>query len=340
MAINLSASTRLTLRRSGCTFLKKKEELDSDILERLEADILELKRGYPLAYIRSKADFFGLEFFVNESVLIPRRETEVLVENAVSCIQKLNSEKGEAVSQTNSQINPVRMVELGVGSGCISISCAVNFYSVLGRGNVQKSVQKNVQNLCTCTENCTKSCKKHLPRKELCAEKCTESCTENCTFFVPGHKSEGVHIKKIEGSLPLSILGIEKSGEALEVARENVKKHGLQEVIELRQGDLLSELKGKFDILVANLPYVDEKSELGPGVREFEPHEALFAEDGGLELYKKVLKQVKEGNFGFKFILFEIGYDQGERMRELCGGFDVEIIKDLEGRDRVVRLEK
>ncbi|MBT6068752.1 peptide chain release factor N(5)-glutamine methyltransferase [Candidatus Peregrinibacteria bacterium] len=266
-------------------FLKRGEELDDEICKKLKADISELERGYPLAYIRSKADFFGLEFLVNENVLIPRRETEVLVENAISCIQKLNSD-----------LEAVKMVELGVGSGCISISVAKNFVHV----------------------------------------------NKNDTDF--SHK--------------LAILGVEKSREALEIARENVKKYGLENIIELREGDLLTGISSgadeQFDILVANLPYVDEESEVGLGVREFEPYEALFAEERGLALYREVLEQIcakkssVDGGFGFKFILFEIGFDQAKRMRELCEefgfteeqGWNVEVIKDLEGRGRVIRLDK
>ena len=288
---------------SAGLFLKREEEVDSNVSTLIQMNMDTLKGGYPLAYIRGCQDFYGLEFKVNSSVLIPRRDTEILASEAADCIQKLFEGQGS-----------VRMLELGVGSGCISVSIA----------------------------------------HELVGGKRTES--------VPGHSivngtvQHGVHVNRSEptSSHKLAILGIEKSREALDVARENVAKYALSDVIKLREGDLLDRVDvskdGGFDILVANLPYVDENSDLGRGVREHEPHLALFAEDGGLALYRKVLEQILErrrlveGGFDFKAILFEIGYDQGDSMLEICRGFmpeyEVSLIKDLEGRDRVVKIVK
>jgi len=242
-------------------FLAHDQVLQKNVEVLLQMNIDSLKGGYPLAYIRGKQDFYGLEFKVNKNVLIPRRDTEILVSEVINCIQKLYSDGGG-----------VKMVELGVGSGCISISVAHEF-----RGK-------------------------------------------------------------------MSILGVEKSREALEVAQGNVRMHDLQDIIELREGDLLEGAEGDFDILVANLPYVDEDSELGEGVREYEPHMALFADEGGLALYRKVLEQVQGSDLTPRVILFEIGYDQGDRMRVMCGKYmpeyEVSIIKDLENRDRVVKMVK
>ncbi|MDP4008621.1 MAG: peptide chain release factor N(5)-glutamine methyltransferase [Candidatus Peregrinibacteria bacterium] len=239
-------------------FLTRDKEIPKNIETLIQMNIDTLKEGYPLAYIRGKVNFYGLEFIVNKNVLIPRRDTEIIVNEAIGCIKKLNK--------------LVRMLELGVGSGCISISIANEF------------------------------------------------------------------------SLPdqLSILGIEKSEEALQVANENVKKHKLENIIELSEGDLLDGIDDEFDILVANLPYVDLNAQLGSGVREHEPHMALFADDGGLALYRQVLEQIADKGMKFKYILFEIGFDQGEGAIELCKSlaceYEVSVVKDLEGRDRVVFL--
>lgn len=248
----------LKLDKAGL-FLAHGQELDSNIEKLLQMNMDSLKDGYPLAYIRGKQDFYGLEFRVSPSVLIPRRETEILVEEAIDCIQKLyDNESG------------VRMVELGVGSGCISVSVA-----------------KNVES-------------------------------------------------------GLSILGIEKSREALEIAQENVATHGLAEMIELREGDLFTGVEDDFDVLVANLPYVDPAFDLEKNVLDHEPHVALFADEGGLALYRKVLEQIGDKGFKPQVVLFEIGFDQGGRALQMCkelmSEYDVSIVKDLEYRDRVVKM--
>lgn len=269
---------------SSKLFLMRSEELSPDVLVRVKSDIARLGSSYPLAYIRGKADFYGLEFIVNENVLIPRPETEMLVDKTIECIKKLiNARNGEH------RVPQVKMIELGVGSGCIAVAVA--------------------------------------------------------TEFVPGHKSDYT-VKFGQGNVPpagcFEILGIEKSCEALEVARENVRKYSLKNIIKLREGDLLDGVEGDFDILVGNLPYVDEGSELGRGVREYEPHEALFAGEGGLALYRKVFEQLLKKKMRPEYILFEIGFDQGGRIIEMCNemmpDYDAEILKDLENRDRVLKM--
>jgi len=82
---------------------KEKGELDSFIRRRLLNE--------PLQYILGKSHFYGLEFFVNEKVLIPRPETELLVENLIKDI-------------TESKRKRVSIFEIGAGTGCISISIA------------------------------------------------------------------------------------------------------------------------------------------------------------------------------------------------------------------------
>lgn len=68
-------------------------------------------KGTPLCYLTNKREFFALSFFVNQHTLIPRHETEVLVEEAISRIKHY-------------PIQPVKMVEIGTGSGAISIALA------------------------------------------------------------------------------------------------------------------------------------------------------------------------------------------------------------------------
>jgi len=86
-------------------------ELDEETLSLLEQDLQSLLQGNPLAYILGKWEFYGLPFFVNANVLIPRPETELLVENAL-------------VYLTQQKSNNYLAVDVGSGSGCIAVSIA------------------------------------------------------------------------------------------------------------------------------------------------------------------------------------------------------------------------
>ena len=86
-------------------FAHGEAEVDPDIIE---AQVRRRAAGEPLQYIRGRADFYGREFLVDERVLIPRPETEILVEQAVARVPR-----------------GARVVDAGTGSGCIAISLAL-----------------------------------------------------------------------------------------------------------------------------------------------------------------------------------------------------------------------
>jgi release factor glutamine methyltransferase len=90
--------------------------LDSDltveIIHTLEEDLADLLAGKPLPYITGKAYFYGLQFKVDQSVLIPRPETECLVDTALEIIEQHKSN--------------VLLADIGTGSGCIALSLAKN----------------------------------------------------------------------------------------------------------------------------------------------------------------------------------------------------------------------
>lgn len=88
------------------------------------------------------------------------------------------------------------------------------------------------------------------------------------------------------------VLASDFSQDVLELAKENAKNLGAD--VKFIQSDLLDNIAGNFDLVVANLPYVDENwNWLDKKTLEFEPKEALFAEDGGLFLIKKLIKQTQ-----------------------------------------------
>ena len=133
--------------------------------------------------------------------------------------------------------------------------------------------------------------------------------------------------------------GSDLSGKALDVARFNAKNLGID--CELIQGDLFENIEERFDMIVSNPPYIAtrELEALMPEVRDHEPRMALDGMEDGLYFYRKIiagaLYYLKDGGW----LMFEIGYDQGEAVSTMMkqeGFHQVQVIKDLAGLDRVV----
>ena len=134
-------------------------------------------------------------------------------------------------------------------------------------------------------------------------------------------------------------VGVDLSERALKVAAKNVMKHKVK--VELIQSDLFACVEGCFDILVSNPPYIpsSEVDELMPEVRDFEPRMALDGSDDGLHFYRRISKEAKEHLTPGGLIFYEIGYNQGEAVKNILieeGFADIVIKKDLSGLDRVV----
>jgi len=213
----------------------------------------------PIAYLTGKKEFWSLTFQVNPSVLIPRPETELLVETALS----LPWPEGESKT----------VLELGTGSGAVIISLALSLSHRKGFRFVATDV----------------------------------------------------------------------SPEALAVARQNAKNHGVEEKIRWVIGDWLSPFTSQrrwFDLILCNPPYVadGEWSALPPSVRDFEPWTALRGGADGLAAIRKILgrasAQLKVGGW----LLLEIGETQAEAVREAAEKYSfhaMEILKDYSGKNRL-----
>ncbi len=135
-------------------------------------------------------------------------------------------------------------------------------------------------------------------------------------------------------------VGSDISKQALLVARENAKANDVD--AEWVRSDLFSNLSGTFDVIVSNPPYIPSRviDTLMPEVRDFEPVEALDGHEDGLFFYDRILEECHGFLNPGGYLMFEIGYDQGEavseRMRQ-AGFLDVQVIRDLCGNNRVVR---
>lgn len=202
----------------------------------------------PLQYITGIQEFMGFEFIVNEDVLIPRQDTEILVEEVLKVATK------KAV------------LDMCTGSSCVITSLA-------------------------------KLCK----------------------------------LKKA--------VGVDISENALKVAQKNIENNHVN--VELIQSNLFDKVTGRYDIIVSNPPYIPTKviDELMPEVKEHEPILALDGMEDGLYFYKEIIGQAKKYLERQGSIFFEIGYDQGNQVKQMLDNANfsnIRVIKDLAGLDRVV----
>ncbi|MGI6413565.1 MAG: peptide chain release factor N(5)-glutamine methyltransferase [Syntrophomonadaceae bacterium] len=139
------------------------------------------------------------------------------------------------------------------------------------------------------------------------------------------------------------VYATEISEKALAIARENAAAHKV--TVYFYQGSLLLPVMGeeKFDLITANLPYitVDEYRELDIEISRFEPETALVAGGDGLDLYRQLLPQAMDRLNTGGHLLLEIGSSQAAKALEMASKYrEVELIRDLSGHNRVVKIGK
>lgn len=224
---------------------------------------------YPVQYITGKQEFMGLTFGVTPDVLIPRQDTEILVEEV---LKELNDGS--------------RILDMCTGSGCILLS-------LLYFSNDCEGVGVDV------SEEALAVAKDNAGRLEL-----------DETFdmlFDPRHG----------------------------------KKHIDQSKIEFIESNLFNDVRGKFDIIVSNPPYIrsDVIPTLMEEVRDYEPMLALDGREDGLFFYREIVKKSPNYLNGGGLLFFEIGYDQAEDVKKIMeeAGFkDIVVVQDYGHLDRVV----
>ena len=243
------------------------------------------RRRIPLAQILGRQSFYGLDFFVNEDVLIPRADTECLVDLVLEDYADLAKQAGKTYSEKRNSEHVSNKHEDNVE-------------------NEANSSSLNILDLCTGSGCIGISVAKHLPYQEL--------------------------------------LLVDLSEKALAVAKKNAEKH-LGENVTLLQSDLLTGVQGKkFSLLLSNPPYI--VSRVIPGlereVSEYEPKMALDGGEDGLVFYRRIAKEAKAVLLPGARLYLEIGYDQGESVKDIFQkeGYEaVEVFPDLSGNPRVVR---
>ncbi|HLI03244.1 MAG TPA: peptide chain release factor N(5)-glutamine methyltransferase [Terracidiphilus sp.] len=138
-----------------------------------------------------------------------------------------------------------------------------------------------------------------------------------------------------------SVTATDLSPAALAVALENAAGNNVAHRIRFLGGDLLDPVRGEiFDMVVSNPPYVPESDRelLAVEVRDFEPALALFADEDGMAIYRRLIPEAVAALCPGGWIVLEIGYGQQGAVRALLGqsGFDeVDFVADLQGIPRV-----
>lgn len=218
----------------------------------------------PIQYVMGTTEFCGLEFGVDERVLIPRPETEMLVDMAADIVMRRGARSGA-----------MSMLDLCTGSGNIAISLMARL---------------------------------------------TKGLT-NC-----------------------KIVASDISRDALEVAGRNALRNGIYGGIEFVASDLFADIKGQFDIIVSNPPYIarNEFPTLQEEVMR-EPRIALDGGDDGFDFYRRIASALPAHLKRGGSVVMEIGYGQSGVIGEIIsasGLFRVAgIKKDHNGIDRVVIAE-
>ena len=254
--------------------------ITDDQLPLIEKDIARRIGGEPLAYITGRREFYGLDFKVNEHTLVPRPETEMLVEDTLGLLRNALRNKDEDIV----------VADIGTGSGNIIVSIA--------------------------------------------------KAMEDFKFEISN----------------LKFIGIDMSGDALEVARQNAKAHGLDKEIKFLHGNLLSPIlkpdihnlgPGRL-IILANLPYLSEDIyESAPkDVINFEPKTALYSPEAGLKHYRELFEQIKNSsvirNLSSVTILIEYSPEQKELLEKIIPDFfpnaKSEFKQDLAEKWRTVKI--
>lgn len=136
-------------------------------------------------------------------------------------------------------------------------------------------------------------------------------------------------------------VGIDKSEDALNVAKQNANLLSLSQRVSFNLGNWCEGIKEKFDLIISNPPYISENDMkiLSKSVLNWEPRMALTPEGDGLGAYRHILDGAKNLLIPNGKLILEIGYDQGKQVTHLLknhGYKDIELVKDINNKDRVL----
>ena len=170
-----------------------------------------------------------------------------------------------------------------------------------------------------------------------------ENPKENLKVLDIGTGSGAIALALAKNRPDWTITAADISQDALDLAMENVNNQGL--TLFFIKSNCFSEISSKYDIIVSNPPYISrvDEAEVGLNVLHSEPHLALFADEDGLAIYRRIAEEAKDYlNDGGKIYL-EIGYKQGQSVpalfKENFPEKRVRTLKDQFGQDRMVVID-
>ena len=260
-------------------------------------------KGEPMAYIFGEREFFGLVFKVTPATLIPRPETELLVELALQRIPKKH-DSHQPSGKLNSQ-------DVGCGE-------------LANRINRER-----------CGSSVTTSYTGAVPAQYA---RFSEG-HDGFRVLDLGTGSGAIALSLAHARPDIVVVAVDASAEALAVASENAQLLGIQNAT-LIPSDWYSALTNqRFDLIVSNPPYiVDGDPHLQQGDLRFEPASALASGKDGLEDLRTIVDGASAHLLSSGCLLVEHGYDQAPQVRELMrqkGLTEVFSERDLSGIERV-----
>ena len=146
-----------------------------------------------------------------------------------------------------------------------------------------------------------------------------------------------VSIKKLGGYSHVAASDL--SDKAIGLAMRNASINDTE--IRLIKSDLFKDIDGRFDVIVSNPPYIpaEEIETLSPEVRDHDPRMALDGGEDGLDIYRRIVSECGDVLNAGGRLYMEIGFDQAAAvggLMEKAGFRDIEVVKDLAGKDRVI----
>ena len=185
-----------------------------------------------------------------------------------------------------------------------------------------------------------------IPRpetEELVALILAENPKENLKILDIGTGSGAIALALAKNRSYWLVTAADISQEALDLASENAKNQNIN--IVLKKSNCFAEISEKYDIIVSNPPYIsrEDESEVGLNVLHSEPHLALFADEDGLAIYRRIAEDAKDYLKDGGKIYLEIGYKQGQSVPDLFRKHlpekRVRTLKDQFGQDRMVVVD-
>ena len=342
-------------------FMRLQQELQPEELKKYREFVLRRAAWEPLAYIIGKKTFLQWEFSVTPAVLIPRPETELLVEKLVQCCTgksltqlekeafwrkkadeaKAAAEKAKAVSseKLRDETDPEKAA---VWQQEVADREAVAVQAAERAGMAWQTVTDNRAATDPARLTDAKPDDSDAGSRKEAATVQAKTAGKGPDILDMGTGSGAILLSLLK-LLPESRgLAVDISPEALAVAKENANLLGVADRTWFLQSDIWSRVpaKAQFDIVVSNPPYIPAQV-IGTLARDVqkEPRLALDGGNDGLDAYRKIAAGLPQHVKADGLAAFEVGIGQGEAVAALCRGqgFAVTaVVNDYAGIDRMV----